>query len=105
MMKRKLLHGMKQVCGATSHIMMKDELIVGEHQVDGKRLLFIFISLYTYMYEYYFSILRHKYDVIASCTFLASLLQCIGQNFCIKWRGYFTGRSRVQFRHFRVQLV
>ena len=28
------LHRMKEVCGATSH-MMKDELIVGEHQVDG----------------------------------------------------------------------
>ena len=30
MMMRKLLHKMKEVCGATSH-MMKDELIVGEH--------------------------------------------------------------------------
>ena len=40
MMRRKLLHRMKEVCGATSH-MMKDELIVGEHQVDGTRLLFI----------------------------------------------------------------
>ena len=29
--------------GATSR-MMKDELIVGDHQVDGTRLLFIFIS-------------------------------------------------------------
>ena len=42
MMRQKLLHRMKEVCGATSH-MMKDELIVGEHQVDGTRLLFIFI--------------------------------------------------------------
>ena len=33
MMRRKLLHRMKEVCGATSR-MMKDELIVGEHQVD-----------------------------------------------------------------------
>ena len=32
MMRRKLLHTMKEVCGATSH-MMKDKLIVGEHQV------------------------------------------------------------------------
>ena len=38
MMRQKLLHRMKEVCGATSH-MMKDELIVGEHQVDGTRLL------------------------------------------------------------------
>ena len=37
MMRRKLLHRMKEVCGATSR-MMKDELIVGEHQVDGTRL-------------------------------------------------------------------
>ena len=37
MMRQKLLHRMKEVCGATSH-MMKDELIVGEHQVDGTRL-------------------------------------------------------------------
>ena len=38
MMRRKLLHRMKEVCGATSR-MMKDELIVEEHQVDGTRLL------------------------------------------------------------------
>ena len=38
MMRRKLLHRMKKVCGATSH-MLKDELIVGEHQVDGTRLI------------------------------------------------------------------
>ena len=38
MMRRKLLQLMKEVYGATSRI-MKDELIVGEHQVDGTRLL------------------------------------------------------------------
>ena len=38
MMRRKLLHRMKEVYGSTSH-MMKDELIVEEHQVDGTRLL------------------------------------------------------------------
>ena len=38
MMRQKLLHRMKEVCGATNH-MMKDELIEGEHQVDGTRLL------------------------------------------------------------------
>ena len=46
MMRRKLLHGMKEVRGATS-FMMKDELIVVEHQVDGTRLL---IYIYTYLY-------------------------------------------------------
>ena len=43
MMRRKLLHWMMEVCGATSRI-MKDEFIVGEHQVDGTRLL---IYIYT----------------------------------------------------------
>ena len=38
MMRQKLLHMMKGMCGATSR-MMKDELIVGKHQVDGTRLL------------------------------------------------------------------
>ena len=47
MMRRKLLHRMKEVCGATSR-MMKDELIVGEHQVDGTRLL-IYIYIYLYI--------------------------------------------------------
>ena len=37
MMRRKLLHRMKEVCGATRRMM--DELIVKEHQVDGTRLL------------------------------------------------------------------
>ena len=46
MMRQKLLHGMKGMCGATSR-MMKDELIVGKHQVDGTRLYFIFIYIYT----------------------------------------------------------
>ena len=35
------------MCGATS-CMMKDELIVGEHQVDGTRLL-IYIYIYLYI--------------------------------------------------------
>ena len=43
MMRQKLLYRMKAVCGATSH-MMKDRLIVGEHQMDGTRLL---IYIYT----------------------------------------------------------
>ena len=46
MMRRKLLHRMKEACGATSRI-MKDELLVGENQVDGTRLL---ICIYIYLY-------------------------------------------------------
>ena len=38
MMRRMLLHRMKEVYGATSR-MMKDEFIAGEYQVDGTRLL------------------------------------------------------------------
>ena len=46
MMRRKLLHRMKVVYETTSR-MMKDESIVGEHQVDGTRLLtYIYIYLY-----------------------------------------------------------
>ena len=46
MMQLKLLHRMKEVCGATSH-MVKDELIEGEHQVDGSQ-----ISIHIYIYLY-----------------------------------------------------
>ena len=49
MMRQKLLHRMKGMCGATSR-MMKDELIVGKHQVDGTRLL---IYIYTYVYKFF----------------------------------------------------
>ena len=49
MMRQKLLHRMKGMCGTTSH-MMKDELIVGKHQVDGTRLL---IYIYIYLYIMY----------------------------------------------------
>ena len=46
MTRRKLLHRMKEVCGATRHMM--DGLIVEEHHVDGTRLLiFIHIHIYT----------------------------------------------------------
>ena len=45
MMRQKLLHMMKEVCGATSR-MMKDKLIVREHQVDGTRPL---IYIYKYL--------------------------------------------------------
>ena len=52
MMRRKLLHRMKEVCEATSR-MMKDESIVGEHQVDGTRLLIYIYYIYTYMYNFF----------------------------------------------------
>ena len=51
--------------GATSR-MMKDELIVGKHQVDGTRLL-VYIYIYLYIDVYIF--------LPYLCTFLASLLQ------------------------------
>ena len=45
MTRRKLLHRMKEVCGATKD-RMDDGLIVEEHQVDGTRLLiFIYIHI------------------------------------------------------------
>ena len=47
MTRRKLLHRMKDMCGATRH-MMDDGLIVEEHQVDETQLL-IYI-LYNYIY-------------------------------------------------------
>ena len=47
MMRWKLLHRMKEVCGATRH-MMDDGLTVEEHQVDETQLLiFIYIHIYT----------------------------------------------------------
>ena len=45
MTRQKLLHRMKEVCGATRHMM--DGLIVEEHQVDGTILIFIYIHIYT----------------------------------------------------------
>ena len=45
MMRRKLLHEMKEVSGATS-FMMKDELIVEEHQVDGTHLLILYLYIF-----------------------------------------------------------
>ena len=47
MTRRKLLHRMKEVCGATRH-MMDDGLIVEEHQVDGNPAFNFY--LYTYLY-------------------------------------------------------
>ena len=56
MMRRNLLHRMKEVCRATSR-MMKDKLIVGEHRVNGTRLLFIYLYIDVYIFLPY---LRHK---------------------------------------------
>ena len=38
------------MCGTTSH-MMKDELIVGEHQVDGTQLLIYILYIFIQMYK------------------------------------------------------
>ena len=57
MIRRKLLHRMKEVCGATSRMM--DELIVGEHKVDGTQLL-IYIYIYLYIDVYFFVILTSQ---------------------------------------------
>ena len=46
MTRRKLLHRMKEVCGATRHV-MDDRLIVEEHQVDGTQLLIYMLYIYT----------------------------------------------------------
>ena len=43
MMRQKLLHRMKGICGTNSR-MMKDELIVGKHRT--RLLIYIYIYLY-----------------------------------------------------------
>ena len=45
MTRRKLLHRMKEVCGATRHV-MDDGLIVEEHQVDGTQLLIYILYIF-----------------------------------------------------------
>ena len=54
---------MKEVCGATRH-MMDDGLIVEEHQVDGTQLLIYILYIFIHRCTNFFAIL------------------CIGQNFC-----------------------
>ena len=47
--RQKILHKMKEVCGAISHKM--DELIVRKHQVDGTQLLiYCYIHVYSLPY-------------------------------------------------------
>ena len=48
MMRRKLLHWMKEVCGTTRRMM--DELILEEHQVDRTWLL-IYIYIYIFIHR------------------------------------------------------
>ena len=56
MTRRKLLHRMKEVCGATGH-MMDDGLIVEEHQVDGTQLLIYFLYIFIHRCINFFAIL------------------------------------------------
>ena len=56
MMRQKLLHRMKGICGATSR-MMKDELIVGKHQVDRTQLLIYIYILFIHRCINFFAIL------------------------------------------------
>ena len=78
MMRRKLLH--KEVCGATKSMM--DKLIVGEHQVDGTRLL-IYIYIYLYI-DFFFAILASQVRCYCILYLLCFIVTCIGQNFCIQ---------------------
>ena len=54
MIRRKLLHRMKEVYGSTRRMM--DELIVEKHQVDGTRLL-IYIHIFIHRCINFFAIL------------------------------------------------
>ena len=56
MTRRKLLHRMKEVCGATRH-MMDDGLIVEEHQVDGTQLLIYILYIFIHRCINFFAIL------------------------------------------------
>ena len=56
MTRRKLLHRMKEVCGATRH-MMDDGLIVEEHQVDGTQLLIYILYIFIHRCINFFTIL------------------------------------------------
>ena len=72
------------MCGATSH-MMKDELMVGEHQVDGTWLL-IYIYIYLYIdVQTFFAILVSQVRCYCNLYLFSLLLQCIGQNFCMNY--------------------
>ena len=56
MTRRKLLYRMKEVCGATRH-MMDDRLIVEEHQVDGTQLLIYILYIFIHRCINFFAIL------------------------------------------------
>ena len=59
MMRKKLILTMKEVCEATSR-MMKEELIVGEHQVDGTRLLIYIYIIFIHRCINFFAILTSQ---------------------------------------------
>ena len=61
-----------------------EERIDSGRTSSGRNRLLIFIYIYLYL-DFFLPYLRHKLDVIASCNFLNSLLQCIGQNFCMNY--------------------
>ena len=74
--RRKILHKMNEVCGAISHKM--DKLTLRKHQVDGTQLLiYIYIHVHVYILPY-----LHQNKMIK---IFGSLLQCIGQNFCMNF--------------------
>ena len=56
MTRRKLLHRMKEVCGATRH-MMDGGLIVEEHQVDRTQLLIYILYIFIHRCINFFAIL------------------------------------------------
>ena len=77
MMRQNLLHRMKGMCGATSH-MMKDELIVGKHQVDGTRLLiFIYIYIFIHRCINFFAILVSQVKCYCKLYLLSFIVTCI----------------------------
>ena len=75
MMRRKLLHRMMEVCGTTRRMM--DELIVEE-----RLLIYIYIYIFIHRCINFFC---HTCVTSATSTFLASLLQCSRQIFCMNY--------------------
>ena len=63
---------------------------VGEHQVDRTRHLIYIHNIYILYINLYINVLFFcltyvTSSMLASCTFLVSLLQSIGQNFCMTY--------------------
>ena len=72
MTRRKLLHRMKEVCGATSHMM--DKLIVVEQQVDGTWLL---IYIYILIFLPYLSHIKMITNILSFFYCIPNLLSFI----------------------------